>query len=130
MKKKQQFRKPDGRVIGQDDILLIDFGSNGRVNGTHPALVMSRRACDGKTNQWMVVPLYRKENYSSFVPDVVIRPADCQRLHADMYAQVTLMRSVCYGQIRRRIGHMRNQSVHTELERLLWEQIGKGGEAW
>ena len=127
MKKRWKHRKPYGRLISQDDILLIDFGSTGSVNGTHPALVMSRRARDGKANQWMVVPLFLKENRSSAVQDVMIRTLDCQRLHADMYAQVTLMRSVFHSQIRGRIGHVMNQSVHAELERLLWEQIG-GGE--
>lgn len=114
-------RKDRHVMIDQDVIVLVNFGSSGAVRGIHPAIVMSR--CRRSDSKYLVIPLFRSESFGTKVPSVRISQSDCQQLHFEMYAQPMMLQSIGIERVIRRVGIVNSDTVHKDLERLLWEEV-------
>lgn len=114
-------------TLKQGDVILVNFGgrSEGSRNlyGKRPAYVLSNNAGDKTVGAVMVVPMFRDKSRDSYAYDVEIRPIDCPGLRYSEYAQAVNIQKVRKHQIIKRIGRVKNDSIHVELLDSMWEQV-------
>lgn len=114
-------------TLKQGDIILVNFGTRceGSRNlcGKRPVYVLSRHADDKTVGALLVVPLFRNPSRDCAGNDVEIRPADCTGLRYTEYAQAVNIQKVRKHQIIRRIGRVKNASIHSGLLASMWEQV-------
>ena len=100
----------------QGDVILVNFGrrSEGSRNlfDKRPAYVLSNNADDKTVGAVMVVPMFRDKSRDSYACDVEIRPIDCPGLRYSEYAQAVNIQKVRKHQIIKRIGRVKNDSIH------------------
>lgn len=114
-------------TLKQGDVLLVNFGSrlegSRNLYGKRPVYVLSNNADDRTAGAVMVVPMFREKSRDNAGNDVEIRPIDCVGLRYTEYAQVMNVQKIRKHQIIRRIGRVKNDSVHSGLLASMWEQV-------
>lgn len=115
------------RTLQQGDVILINFGDNREgsrsLYGKRPGYVISRHADDKAVGVIMVVPLFREKSRDNAGSDVEIRPLDCRGLRYTEYAQVMNIQKIRKHQVIRRIGRVKNDTIHAEILSSMWKQV-------
>ena len=119
-------------TVRQGDVVLVNFGRGSKGSrslcGNRPVYVLSRQLKDEYGSAVLVIPLFRQESREGAGKDVEITPAVCKGLRYSEYAQPMNLEKIRRNQIVRRIGHVKDGTVHDSLLSSMWNQIDKSEE--
>lgn len=120
--------KQKNLILHQGDMVLAEFKYDTRKRGfvrkNHPAFVVSTdRSLLFDSRVWLI-PMFRSESYANGTGnDVEISQADCRELSTSGHLSIHLLQSVSKKQIIKKLGRVRNDDIHKEILRKLFDQI-------
>ena len=118
-----------GRVGGQMyRVLILALIIPMIIIGGVSAFILMGQMKDRYGGAVLVIPLFRQESREGAGKDVEITPAVCKGLRYSEYAQPMNLKKIKRNQIVRRIGHVKDETVHDSLLSSIWNQIDKSGE--